>query len=149
MSKVKGQKVERQRLLHDLEIHNQADPHISVATVTGRPIRRYSRKPTCTPSAPARSTTMMFATEPVMVRFPASVEAIASANQPECGSGKSRLKEALRQSRALRARDNDEQPDEEHEESPVDALVHFRRFDGTGDEQQRCANCRTQSQYRV
>ena len=31
---------------------------------------------------------MMLATEPVIVRFPASVDAIASVNQPVCGSGK-------------------------------------------------------------
>ena len=31
---------------------------------------------------------MMFATEPVIVRLPASVEAMASASQPACGSGK-------------------------------------------------------------
>ena len=36
----------------------------------------------------ARSTTMMLATDPVIVRLPASVEAMASASQPACGSGK-------------------------------------------------------------
>jgi hypothetical protein len=29
--------------------HNQTDPHTNVARVTGRPARKYSRKPRCTP----------------------------------------------------------------------------------------------------
>src|SRR5215469_8293441 len=62
-------------------------PHVSVSTVSGRPTRKYSRKPMCTAGL-ARSTTMIFATDPVMVRFPASVLDIASVSQPVCGSGK-------------------------------------------------------------
>src|SRR5215470_2407777 len=62
-------------------------PHVSVSTVSGSPRRMYSRKPMCT-SGLARSTTMIFATEPVIVRFPASVLDMARVSQPTCGSGK-------------------------------------------------------------
>ena len=51
-------------------------------------MRTNSPKPIGTPAAAPRSTTMMLAMDPVMVRFPASVEAIASTSQPLCGSGK-------------------------------------------------------------
>src|SRR5215813_10512904 len=62
-------------------------PHVSVSTVSGSPRRKYSRKRMCT-SGLARSTTMIFATEPVIVRFPASVLDMARVSQPTCGAGK-------------------------------------------------------------
>src|SRR5438093_11654946 len=45
-----------------------------VPSVRGNPARRYSANPTSTPSRLADSKTMTFATEPMMVRLPASVE---------------------------------------------------------------------------
>ncbi len=59
---------------------SHAFPDINVISVRGRPSRKYSRKPMCT-SGLARSTTMMFATEPVIVRFPGSVLDMASVSQ--------------------------------------------------------------------
>src|SRR4029079_6633176 len=67
---------------------SQADPIASVETVIGTPTRTYSRNAIRTPPAAAPSTTMMFATDRVWVRSPASVDAMASASQPVCGSGK-------------------------------------------------------------
>jgi hypothetical protein len=106
-AKVKSQrsKVERQRLLHDFEIHNQADPQISVATVKGRPIRRYSRKPTCTPSAAARSQQHHGRHVAHQIRNERSKrhENGNGVKIPHCDW----LKQAVRQSRAFRARHND------------------------------------------
>jgi hypothetical protein len=53
----------------------------------GEPIRKQSKK-VIAASFRARSTTIMLATEPVMVKFPASVLAIASVSQPEWGLAK-------------------------------------------------------------
>src|ERR1035441_10022942 len=66
---------------------SHAHPTISVITVIGSPTRKYSQNPIFT-SGLALSTTMMFATLPVIVRFPASVEAIASTSHAVCGFAK-------------------------------------------------------------
>src|SRR5438552_2306187 len=63
---------------------NHAHPTSSVAAVIGAPARKSSQKLTCT-SGRALSTTMILATLPVIVRLPASVEAIASTSQAVCG----------------------------------------------------------------
>jgi len=59
---------------------SQAHPNTKVAKVSGKPTRKYSWKLIVT-SGRARSTTMMFATEPVIVRFPANVLAMARMSQ--------------------------------------------------------------------
>ena len=60
---------------------NQITPQASVISVNGNPNRKYSLNPMCT-SGLARSTTMIFATEPVTVKFPARVLDIANVSQP-------------------------------------------------------------------
>ena len=107
---------------------------------------------------------MMLAIEPVMVRLPASVEAIASASQPASRIGKADDERAQQHDRghvahqvrergrdrhedrdamqvprarsaaadsavrpgALGAGDDDEQPDEEDQQAPVDLVVDRR-----------------------
>src|SRR5262245_35457848 len=64
---------------------SHAQPKSRVARVTGKPVRKYSRKPIIT-SGRARSTTMILATEPVIVRLPDNVLAIANINHALCGS---------------------------------------------------------------
>src|SRR5215472_5930445 len=66
---------------------NHAQPTINVISVIGIPTRKYSQEPIVA-SGLALSTTMMFAMLPVMVRFPAQVEAIAKASHAVCGSEK-------------------------------------------------------------
>ena len=65
---------------------SHAHPTIMVATVIGKPARKYSRKPIST-SGRALSTTMMLATLPVTVRLPAKVDAMASVSQAACWFG--------------------------------------------------------------
>ena len=55
-------------------------PKTRVIKVKGSPTFRYSKKPIFTSSF-ADSKTMIFATEPIMVKFPASVDDIANVSQ--------------------------------------------------------------------
>src|SRR5438093_11419557 len=56
--------------------------------VSGTPTRQYSRNPISTRASRAASTTMRLATEPRIVRFPASVEAMARMSHARAGSPK-------------------------------------------------------------
>src|SRR5262249_61359838 len=63
-------------------------PNASVTSVIGTPTRAYSQNPIGTRSSRAASTTIRLATEPRIVRLPASVDAIASSIQARVGSPK-------------------------------------------------------------
>src|SRR6185312_8419156 len=65
---------------------SHAQPMTSVATVIGRPARKYCRNPMCITGL-AVSTTIMFATLPVIVRFPARVDAMANISHALCALG--------------------------------------------------------------
>ena len=62
-----------------------SNPNKIVAIVMGTPVFMYSKKLMCV-TVRAFSTTMMLATEPGMVRLPASVLDMASINHMVCGS---------------------------------------------------------------
>src|SRR2546430_8803148 len=61
-------------------------PRSSVTSVSGTPTRQYSANPMRTPELRAASTTMRLATEPRIVKFPDSVDAIATSSHARVGS---------------------------------------------------------------
>src|SRR5215467_10001036 len=63
-------------------------PKAMVRTVSGAPTLKYGQKLKSTPRAFARWATMRLAIEPTSVKFPASVEAIATTSQARWGSCK-------------------------------------------------------------
>ena len=57
-----------------------------MTSVSGTPTRQYSANPMRTPELRAASTTMRLATEPRIVKFPDSVDAIATSSHARVGS---------------------------------------------------------------